>query len=73
MRGRSRKSTCFQLSRQIQFEYVNECYLPRHRLFEELEWPIEVLIEQPGLHNWQVRAAGLEPDYRDLLKDIGTP
>lgn len=30
----------------IQLEYVNECYLPRHRLFEELEWPIEVLIEQ---------------------------
>jgi hypothetical protein len=49
------------LYRQIQFQFVNECYLPRHRLFEELEWPIEVLIERPGLHNWTVRAAGLAP------------
>lgn len=58
-----------ELYKQIQFEYVNECYLPRQRLFEELEWPIEVLIEQPGLHNWQVRAAGLEPREQVQLVD----
>lgn len=52
-----------------QLEYVNDCYLPRHRLFEELEWPIEVLIEQPGLHHWQVRAVGLHPGEQVQLVD----
>ncbi len=49
------------LAKQAAFEFVNNCYLPRHRLFEELDWPIEQLIEQPGLHYLQVRAAGLPP------------
>jgi hypothetical protein len=49
------------LAKQAAFEFVNDCYLPRHRLFEELEWPIEQLIEQPGLHYVQVRVAGLPP------------
>jgi hypothetical protein len=53
----------------IQLEYVNNCYLPRHRLFEELEWPIEVLIEKPGLHNFQVRAVGMIPGERVQLVD----
>ena len=56
------------LARQAAFEYVNNCYLPRHRLFEELEWPIEQLFEQPGLHYVQLRAAGLPPGERvDLI------
>jgi hypothetical protein len=56
----------------IQLQFVNDCYLPRHRLFEELEWPIEVLIEQPGLHYWQVRAVGLTPRERvDLVDERG--
>lgn len=53
----------------LQLEYVNNCYLPRHRIFEELEWPIEVLIEHPGLHHWQVRAVGMEPGERVQLVD----
>ena len=56
------------LAKQAAFEFVNNCYLPRHRLFEELDWPIEQLIEQPGLHYIQVRAAGLPPGEQvDLI------
>ena len=56
------------LTKQAAFEFVNNCYLPRHRLFEELDWPIEQLIEQPGLHYIQVRAAGLPPGEQvDLI------
>lgn len=53
----------------IQIEYVNDCYLPRHRIFEELEWPIEVLIGQPGLHYWQVHVTGMNPGERVELLD----
>jgi hypothetical protein len=60
------------LAKQAAFEYVNNCYLPRHRLFEELEWPIEQIIEQPGLHYVQLRAAGLPPGERvDLIGRTG--
>lgn len=60
------------LARQAQLEYVNNCYYPRHRLFEELEWPIEKLIEQPGLYYVKVRAVGLPPGERvDLVGDGG--
>ena len=56
------------LAKQAAFEFVNNCYLPRHRLFEELDWPIEQLIEQPGLHYIRVRAAGLPPGEQvDLI------
>ena len=60
------------LYRQIQLQFVNECYLPRHRLFEELEWPIEVLIEETGLHNWTVRATGLAPSLPIQAWDSGS-
>ena len=60
------------LANQAAFEFVNNCYLPRHRIFEELEWPLERLIEQPGLHYVQVRAAGLPPGEQvDLIGSDG--
>jgi hypothetical protein len=59
---------------QTQFEFVNECYYPRQGIFDELEWPIEVLVDRPGLHNWQIRAAGLPPgEELELVVDEGRP
>jgi hypothetical protein len=48
-----------RLGREVQFRFVNECYLPKYRIFEELEWPINPVLETPGIYLWQIVVRGL--------------
>lgn len=57
------------LTREIQFQFVNNCYLPKHRIFEELEWPINPLLQMRGRYAWQLQVAGLPADQQLQVTD----
>jgi hypothetical protein len=59
------------LGQKIVFQYVSNCNYPKRRLFEELDWPIESLLDGPGIYLWQIAARGLPAGERLRIVDHG--
>ncbi|MCA1439354.1 hypothetical protein I6F07_03780 [Ensifer sp. IC4062] len=58
-----------RLGREIQLRYVNNCYIPKYRIFEELEWPINPIIDTRGIYLWQIVIRGLPAGESLALTD----